>query len=121
MATNSSSLAYPEPYCAGESCEFEVARTIALIAGRWAVPIMEALYFAGEPVRFRALQRLVGSITQKELARQLTLFVHHGVLRRREQEGSRTAVDYALTPRGLALLKQMDALGRWAKRMDPIG
>jgi DNA-binding HxlR family transcriptional regulator len=119
MATNSSSLAYPEPYCAGESCEFEVARTVALIAGRWAVPIMESLYFAGEPVRFRALQRRLGSISQKELARQLTLFVHHAVVSRREHEGSRAGIEYALTARGLALLKQMDALGRWAKRMDP--
>jgi DNA-binding HxlR family transcriptional regulator len=38
---------------------------------------------------------------------------------RREHEGSRAGIEYALTARGLALLKQMDALGRWAKRTDP--
>jgi DNA-binding HxlR family transcriptional regulator len=104
-------------YCEGRSCEQEVARAISLVAGRWAVPVLEALVFAGAPVRFRELQRRVGGISQKELSRQLAAFVHHGIAHRRADALHPTRVDYSLTPRGHALLGQMDQLGRWL--LDP--
>ena len=115
MATTSSPPASFARYCGGASCESEVARAVALIAGRWAVPVLEALCLGGGPVRFRALQRRVGAISQKELVRQLSLFVHHGVVVRRPGSSDRAAVHYAITERGLSLLERMDALGRWVK------
>ena len=102
-------------YCGGSSCEAEVARAVALVAGRWAVPVLEALCLGGGPVRFRALQRRVGAISQKELVRQLSLFVHHGVVVRHAGSAERAAVHYAITERGVSLLERMDALGRWVK------
>lgn len=102
-------------YCGGASCEAEVARAVALIAGRWSVPVLEALCLVGAPVRFRELQRRVGVISQKELTRQLSLFVHHGVVVRRAGSTDRASVHYAITERGMSLLQRMDALGRWVK------
>ncbi|HJV61044.1 MAG TPA: helix-turn-helix domain-containing protein [Albitalea sp.] len=103
------------PYCAGSSCEVDIARAVTLVAGRWAVPVLEALVFANGPLRFRELQRRVAGISQKELTRQLTSFVHHGVALRHAIEGPGARVQYELTPHGRGLLAQMDALGRWLR------
>ena len=105
----------PISYCQGRSCEGEIARVLALVAGRWSVPVLEAMVLGGDPVRFRELQRRIGAISQKELSRQLQQFVHHGVVRRHEGEGPSRRVDYALTARGHALLGRIDALGRWVR------
>ena len=115
MATTAPST-LESPYCAGSSCEAEIARALSLVATRWAIPVLEALVFADEPLRFRELQRcVVGGISQKELTRQLTSFVHHGIALRHEVQGPGARVDYVLTERGSALLEQMDALGQWAR------
>jgi len=103
-------------YCEGHSCEAEIASVLMLIAGRWSVPVLEQLYFANGPVRFRELQRRVGAISQKELTRQLTAFVHRSVAIRRVSGAGDSHVEYELAPRGHALLARLDALGQWAKR-----
>ncbi len=108
-------------YCNGVSCEQMIAQTLALISGRWAVAVLEALHFAGGPVRFRELQRRVGGITQKELSRQLTRFVHHRVVHRRADALHATRVDYELSARGRDLLAQLDALGQWSTTQSPAG
>jgi DNA-binding HxlR family transcriptional regulator len=120
MATSPPSVATVNSYCAGTSCELDVSRAVALVSSRWAVPVLEALYFAAAPVRFRELQRRLSTISQKELTRQLTVFVHHSVVSRREQRSTRASVDYSLTERGMALLAQMDALGRWGKHLPTV-
>jgi DNA-binding HxlR family transcriptional regulator len=106
----------PDDYCAGGSCAREVSRAVGVLAGRWAVPVLEALYFAPEAAsRFRELQRRVAGISQKELSRQLGNFVNLGVAQRIEQLGAPQRVDYQLTPRGRELMKHMDGLGQWAR------
>jgi DNA-binding HxlR family transcriptional regulator len=115
MATTPTTAPATTPCCEGLSCEPEITRALALVAGRWAVPVLEAMVFADGPVRFRELQRRIGAISQKELSRQLTSFVHHAVVNRRAIQGPGARVDYVLTPRGRALLGQMDALGRWVR------
>ena len=102
-------------YCEGLSCESEITRVLMLVSGRWAVPVLETLLFAGAPVRFRELQRRIGGISQKQLSQQLTSLVHHAVVTRHAVDGPGARVDYTLTPRGKALLAQMDALGRWVR------
>lgn len=100
-------------YCEGRSCEQEITRAIALVSGRWAVPVLEALVFAPGPLRFRQLQRQVAGLSQKELSRQLTRFVHHGIVQRRAELQNPARVDYALTGRGRELLQRLDHIGRW--------
>lgn len=104
-------------YCEGLSCESEITRVLSLVSGRWAVPVLETLLFAGEPVRFRELQRRIGGISQKQLSQQLNSFVHHAVVRRHAVDGPGARVDYVLTARGEALLMRMDALGRWVRQV----
>jgi DNA-binding HxlR family transcriptional regulator len=122
MATTERPSALADPatdradYCAGASCAQEVARAVSVLAGRWAVPVLEALYFApGTASRFRELQRRVSGISQKELSRQLTAFVNAGVAQRNQGQAGPRQVAYSVTPRGRQLLAHMDALGQWAR------
>ncbi|AKJ31863.1 hypothetical protein AAW51_5172 [Caldimonas brevitalea] len=102
-------------YCGGASCAAEIASVAALASGRWSMPVLEALYFAGAPTRFRALQRQIGAITQKALSRELTQFVHHGIAARHASGRGDRHVVYVLTDRGLALMQLLDRLGQWRK------
>lgn len=101
-------------YCGGASCEAEVSQAVEVLAGRWAVPVIEALHFAEAPARFRQLQRAIGRISQKELARQLTHLRARGVVRQAQGEPGGTA-GYQLTEDGRRLMRHMEALGEWAK------
>jgi DNA-binding HxlR family transcriptional regulator len=102
-------------YCGGVSCAEIVARALALVADKWSVPVLEALAFAPGPARFRELQRRIGTITQKELSRQLTRFVHHGVVQRDSDPLHLSRVSYRLTERGRGLLAQLDRMGQWVR------
>ena len=117
METTSHAPGTPdERYCGGQSCEGEVSRAVGLLSGRWSVPVLEALCLAPDAVsRFRELQRRIPGISQKELSRQLSMLVNAGVARRESELNNPRQVRYSLTPRGHALLKHMDALGRWIK------
>ena len=111
--TNLSEAQAGGAYCGGSSCEAQIASVVALVSGRWAVAVLEGLHFAGAPTHFRDLQRRIGDITQKELSRHLTRFVHHGVVSRRADEADGRRVHYSLTERGQALMGLMDRLGGW--------
>ena len=105
---------HPLPYCGGQSCEVAVRRAVALLAPRWAVPVLELLYLGGAPMRFKDLQRHVGGVSAKELTRQLAAFVRHGLVRRCVAEQAGVRIAYELLPAGHALVGQMAALNAWA-------
>ena len=114
-ATTSPTDDLPTDYCGGRPCSDDIARALHLVSGRWGMPVLEALVFAGSALRFRELQRRVGTISQKELARHLAAFVAARVVTRHQDVLHATRVHYALSERGRALLRQMDALGQWAQ------
>lgn len=115
QAVRPGSLQATTAYCGGRSCAPEVAHALALVTDKWAVPVLEALVLHAGDSRFRELQRRVGVITQKELSRQLTRLVHHGVVGRDSDPLHPRHVRYRLTPHGQALLAQLDLLGQWAQ------
>jgi DNA-binding HxlR family transcriptional regulator len=102
------------PYCGGASCEAEVSRAVGVLAGRWAVAVIEALHFAGEAVRFKELQRRIARISPKELTRQLVHLQACGVVAQAEGGAMR---GYRLTAEGQALMRHLEALGEWAKQV----
>lgn len=110
-----------EAYCGGSPCEVQITSVVALVSGRWAVAVLEGLHFAGAPTHFLDLQRRIGDITQKELSRHLTRFVHHGVVSRRADEADGRRIHYSLTERGHALMGLMDHLGRWRSPVPGAG
>jgi DNA-binding HxlR family transcriptional regulator len=102
-------------YCGGRSCASEISLALEALSGKWAVPVLEGLYFTGGPGRFRALQRRIGTISQKELARQLHKLMEHRIVRRSAGGEATREVTYSLTESGLQLMYQLQGLGDWTK------
>lgn len=92
-----------------------MARLIALLAGRWAFPVLYQLLRARGPIRFGQLQRAVGRVTQKELTRTLRGFEERGLLHRQVYAEVPPRVEYTLTPLGESLGEPLCGLARWAE------
>lgn len=103
-----------ERLCGGAHCAAAIGEVLAVVSGRWALSVLEALHFGGGSLRFGALQRAVGQVSHKELLRQLRRFGDAGVVRR-EETGARQ-VAYVLSEAGLALLAQLSTLRHWPAR-----
>ncbi|MEO4030861.1 helix-turn-helix domain-containing protein [Chromobacterium vaccinii] len=89
---------------------------IDLIAGKWAIPILYRLIVMDRPVRFGELQRAVGTITQKELTRQLRAFEQRGLVRRTVYAEVPPRVEYQITALGSTLQQPLQQLAGWMER-----
>lgn len=81
-----------------------------LLGRRWALRILWELR-AG-PLGFRAIQARCGGMSPSVLSQRLGELTEAGILEQRE------TTDYALTPRGAALLDALRPLSDWAKLWD---
>lgn len=84
------------------------------LAGKWAFPILLKLIVADAPIRFGALQRRLGSITQKELTKQLRLYESYGLVTRRIFPEIPPRVEYEISDYGRTLKDPLLALARWS-------
>ncbi len=91
-------------------------RAMELVAHKWTIHILFALYEAGGPARFRQLQRTVAPITQKELTKRLRDLEKSGLVDRRVYAEVPPRVEYWLTPLGLTLMPALSGLHEWAKQ-----
>jgi len=95
---------------------------VALISGKWAIPILYRLIVLDAPVRFSELQRAVVPITQKELTRQLRLFERRGLLTRTAYAEMPPRVEYRISELGKTLGPTLDSLADWMRRnADQLG
>lgn len=93
-------------------CTIEVAMTV--LGGKWKLVILNYL-FAG-PRRFGELRRLLPSITQRMLTRQLRELEADGLIVRTVYREVPPKVEYSLTTIGRSLetiAGQLDQWGRW--------
>ena len=90
-----------------------------LVAHKWTIHIMFALHEADGPARFRALQRRVAPITQKELTKRLRALEQSGLVSRRVFAEVPPRVEYRLTELGQTLIPVLTALHDWAERNGP--
>lgn len=89
---------------------------LELIANKWAVRILYALaHSRGKTLRFSQIQKALGSITQRELTKQLRAFEEAGIMQRIVYAEVPPRVEYTLTTLGLSLIKPIDALSKWAE------
>lgn len=95
--------------------ECPMTRLIALIASKWALPVIYNLLLAGGPVRFGDLNKSVGRVTHRELSRTLKRFEEMGVVKRKVYAEVPLRVEYSLTPLGRSLREPVLALGAWAE------
>jgi DNA-binding HxlR family transcriptional regulator len=90
-------------------CPAEV--TLAVIGGRWKVPIL--YHLSRGTKRFSELQRAVRGVTQKVLTQQLREMEADGVVERTVYPQVPPRVEYRLTPRGQSLKPVVEAMCRW--------
>ncbi len=93
------------------SCPAEVA--MALLAGRWKLMIIYWLLQGTR--RFNELQRDLGGITHRTLARTLREMEADGLVRRHDHGTIPPRVDYSLTPKGQSLAPVLVAMQDWAE------
>jgi DNA-binding HxlR family transcriptional regulator len=90
-----------------------------LVAHKWTIHILFALHEAAGPARFRALQRRVAPITQKELTKRLRDLERSGLVARRVFAEVPPRVEYRLTELGSTLIPALTGLHEWAARYGP--
>lgn len=112
MPTLSAACHLPENI--GSATECPMARSLALIANKWAPPILYHLHRTAGPLRFSELRRLIPGITQKELTKRLRDLEQAGVVSRTVHAEVPPRVEYQLTEFGLTLEEPLGALAHWA-------
>ena len=88
--------------------------TLELISGRWKVMVIYWL-LQGER-RFNQLQRDLGGITHRTLAKQLKEMEADGLVERHDYGEIPPRVDYRLTVRGRSLEPVLMAMDDWAQK-----
>ncbi len=90
-----------------------------LIGSRWVVAVMREL--KGTGVRYNALHRRLQGVSHKVLTQTLRRLQRAGIVTRRVWSTTPPNVEYALTPRGLELLENVERLERWAGAHGLLG
>jgi DNA-binding HxlR family transcriptional regulator len=84
-----------------------------IIADKWATLIIVLL--KDQPLRFAALQRKIGGISQKMLTQTLRGLERDGLVQRTVYAEVPPRVEYALTPLGLTLCGPLGAIIGWTE------
>jgi DNA-binding HxlR family transcriptional regulator len=92
------------------SCPAEL--TIALIAGRWKPMVL--YWLLDGPRRFNQLQRDLGNITHRTLAKQLREMQADGLVERCDYHEIPPRVEYRLSALGQSLQPVLLAMQEWA-------
>jgi DNA-binding HxlR family transcriptional regulator len=87
-------------------------RASELIGRRWTGAIIYVLL--KERCRFAELRTSIPGITDRMLSERLQELEEEGIVERRVIPETPVRIDYALTPKGRALARPFDAIGRWA-------
>lgn len=99
-------------------CSVEAA--VSLIDGKWKAVIL--YHLLDGPIRFNALRRMVGDVTQRMLTNQLRELEADGLILREVFAQVPPRVDYSLSDRGRTLSPIILALKDWGNaNMDLFG
>jgi DNA-binding HxlR family transcriptional regulator len=96
----------------GSNCPAE--RTIRLLEGRWRPMVIH--WLLQRTMRFNELQRALGAITHRTLARTLREMEGDELVERRDYGEIPPRVEYRLTPIGRSLEPVLLAMHEWALR-----
>jgi len=91
-----------------------ISEMLARIGDKWTLLVIRAL--GAQPLRFNALKRNIGDISQKMLASTLRNLERDGFVTRTVTPLTPPQVDYALTDLGRDLLGPVAALADWTVR-----
>jgi DNA-binding HxlR family transcriptional regulator len=105
----------PKPDVLNPACPSR--RILGHVTGRWAGLVLMAL--ADGPLRFGALRRRVGGISERMLAQTLDVLEGDGLVLRTARAAMPPHVDYALTPLGAGVSERVCALAAWIEANLP--
>ncbi|NNF38290.1 MAG: helix-turn-helix transcriptional regulator [Gemmatimonadetes bacterium] len=98
-----------DQYDCSEGCPVEAA--LELIGGKWKGVIL--YHLLDGPIRFMALKRQMGGVTQRVLTKQLRELEADGLVRREVFPVVPPKVEYSLTRKGHSLREIVLALRDW--------
>ena len=87
------------------------------IADKWTALIIQIL--ARGPLRYSALQREIGDISQKVLTQTLRSLERDGLVRRKVYPSAVPKVEYTITSLGRTLIDPLQGLCRWSEKYLP--
>ena len=103
--------AYRPPNIFDPQCPSQ--RVLSLIANRWTALVICAL--GADTLRYSALQRAIGGISQKMLTQTLRRLERERLIVRTVHPVIPPKVEYALTPLGRSLTRPLQAICQWAE------
>ena len=102
-----------------EASNCPIRSVLSNVTGKWRMIIVLAL--EDGPMRFGAIKRCIGDVTQRVLTENLRALQRDGYLTRTVDPGPPVAVSYALTPLGESLVVTLKPLIYWSNdRMDAV-
>ena len=94
-----------------------IRTVLSKVTGKWQIIILLALEDGA--LRFGALKRTIGDVTQRVLTENLRSLQRDGYLTRTVDPGPPVAVSYELTERGHELVVLLTPLVHWANHRMP--
>ena len=91
-----------------------VETTLSLIGNKWQVLILRDLSLNGT-MRFKELQRSIGTVSQKVLTSNLRAMEESGIVHREVFAEVPPRVEYSLTEAGASLKPVLDAMWAWGE------
>ena len=90
-------------------------RAIYFLGGKWKIRILFTL-FQNKTVRFNELKKVLKTITQQMLSKQLKELEIDGIVNRKVHQVVPPKVEYSLTEFGLSVIPILKSFSDWNKR-----
>ena len=90
-------------------------RAIYFLGGKWKIRILFTL-FQNKTVRFNELKKVLKTITQQMLSKQLKELETDGIVNRKVHQVVPPKVEYSLTEFGLSVIPILKSFSDWNKR-----
>ena len=103
----------PREATATGDCQ-RISEMLSRIGDKWTLLVIRSL--GSGPLRFNALRRVIGDVSQKMLASTLRNLERDGFVTRTVTPSMPPQVEYALTDLGISLLTPVSALAEWTIR-----
>ena len=90
-------------------------RAIYFLGGKWKIRILFSLY-NNKKVRFNELKKVLKTITQQMLSKQLKELETDGIVNRKVHQVVPPKVEYSLTEFGLSVIPILKSFSDWNKK-----
>ena len=90
-------------------------RAIYFLGGKWKIRILFSLY-NNEKIRFNELKKVLKTITQQMLSKQLKELETDGIVNRKVHQVVPPKVEYSLTEFGLSVIPILKSFSDWNKK-----